>query len=104
MKSTTFQTINLLPKKSHLEELDNPRNQIQDNYGICPRAYEGCRLARGKYHFDKISSRSDVSLSCILNDSGIMDIPRYNPENEITFQEVKEKFAQNPRIKHNDKS
>ena len=100
----TFQTINLLPKKSPSEELNNSRNQVQDNYGICPRAYEGCHLAKEKEHFDKICSRSDVYLSCILNDSGIMDIPRYNPENEITFQEVKEKFAQNPRIKHNDKS
>ena len=50
-------------------------NKIQDNYGVCPRAYRGCIHARDKEDFERICSQPHEYDGCILRrDSGIIKI------------------------------
>jgi len=62
----------------NIEDEEDLRSQQENwkNYGICLHAYEGCEVARDSFMFDRICSQPNKYVNCILNDSGLIDIPR----------------------------
>jgi hypothetical protein len=67
--SVQIRTIRLSPRTLRLsEELEaqRTRNEVYDNYGICPKSYKGCQGARDGEHFDAVCSKIPEPLDCVL--------------------------------------